>query len=51
MDKGVVEIKSYYPRFIHVRESCTTCFRKIGKLHRYENTSKTVFENHFENLF
>ena len=51
MDKGVVEIKSYYPRFIHVRESCTTYFRKVGKLHRYENTSKTVFGKPFWKSF
>ena len=46
-DKGVVEIKSYYPRFTHVKESCKACFRKVVKLHTYKNTSKSVFGKPF----
>ena len=54
--KGVAEIKSYYPRFAHVKESCKACFRKVVKLHIYENTSKPVFGKpffffKFENIF
>ena len=50
-DKGVAEIKSYYPRFAYVKESYKACFRKVEKLHTYENTSKLDLENHFENHF
>ena len=53
-------MKSYYPRFAHVKESCKACFRKAVKLHTYKNTLKLVFgkpfctsflENIFENSF
>ena len=50
-DKSVAEIKSYYPRFVHVKEICKTCFRKAVKLHTYKNTSKPVFGKPFENIF
>ena len=50
-DKGVAEIKSYYPRFAHVKESYKACFRKAVKLHTYENTSKLVFAKPFEQRF
>ena len=43
IDKCVVEIEFYYLRFAHVKESCKACFRKVGKLHTYENTSKPGF--------
>jgi len=46
-DKGVAEIKSYYPRFAQVKESCKACFRKAVKLYTYENTSKSVFGKPF----
>ena len=42
-DKDVAEIKSYYPRFSHVKKSYKACFRKEVKLYTYENTSKPVF--------
>ena len=38
-DKGVAEIKSYYPRFAYVKES--------NKASQYENTSKPVFRKPF----
>ena len=50
-DKGVAEIKSYYPRFAHVKESYKACFRKAIKLHTYKNTSKPVFATFLENIF
>ena len=50
-NKGVAKIKSYYPRFTHVKESCKACFRKVVKLHTYENISKPVFGKPFENIF
>ena len=50
-NKGVAEIKSYYPRFAHVKESCKACFRKAVKLHTYKNTSKPVFGKPFEKYF
>ena len=50
-NKGVAEIKSYYPRFAHVKESCKACFRKAIKIHTYENTSKLVFVKLFEKHF
>ena len=50
-DKGVVETKSYYPTFAHVKESCKACFRKEAKLHTYENTSKSIFWKPFEKHF
>ena len=49
--KGVAEIKSYYPRFAHVKESCKACFRKAIKLHTYEITSKPVFGKPFRKSF
>ena len=51
IDKGVAEIKPYYPRFVHVKESCKASFRKAVKLHTYENTSKPIFDKNFENHF
>ena len=50
-NKGVAEIKSYYPRFAHVKESCKACFRKAIKIHTYENTSKPVFGKPFRKSF
>ena len=49
--KGVAEIKSYYPRFAHVKECCKACFRKAGKLQTYQNTSKPTFGKPFEKQF
>ena len=56
IDKGVAKIKSYYPRFAHVKESCKACFRKVRKLHTYENTSKPSIgkplrKSFLENIF
>jgi len=34
-----------------VKKSCKACFRKVRKLHTYENTSKPVFGKPFENNF
>ena len=48
IDKGVAKIKSYYPRFAHVKESCKVCFRKVVKLRTYKNTLKPVFGKPFE---
>ena len=50
-DKGVAEIKSYYPKFAHVKASYKACFRKEVKLHTYDNTSKPVFGKPFEKNF
>ena len=50
-NKDVAEIKSYYPRFAHVKESCKACFRKVIKLHTYENNLEPVFGKPFERYF
>ena len=50
-NKGVAEIKSYYPRFEHVKESCKACLGKQKSIIHTKIHQSLFLENHFENHF